>query len=128
MKTAASNRRKVCATCRYCAALPEAYESPRGLVYGYCYKYGTPRAVGTRSAGCSSWISSGRRRLSDTQMAAVILHTLKIWEGWGDTRLNRLMSRTAETLREMQGDEVARGYSADDLVKEYEKFLQKMEG
>ena len=115
--------RKICANCKYAAWFTAPYTAPSGLkIYGYCHRYGAPRPIQQRGFRCISHALCGRQTLTGIQMAAVILHTLRTWDGWGETRLTRLTEHARVTLEDMAGGEFSRGFAPDDLVGEYEKY------
>ena len=126
MPTNAINRRKLCANCKYAAMLAEPFETPRGYIYGYCYKYGHAQPIGGRGMCCSSYVHSDSKALTAKETAAMICHILHLYDGWGEARLRRLFRRLREELKEMEkSDSIIKPYAAEDVVKTYQRIIEE---
>ena len=121
---AAQRSRPVCANCKYAILFQEPYDFGGRIAYGICIK--KDRDISMLWSACPKHAPSERRAPSPEQTVALLLHTLKQWDGWGETRRKRLITRAAETLQEMQGSELIRPFTFADLEKEYEEEIKPL--
>ena len=122
---AAQRSRPICATCKRAALFQEPIEAKERLVYGICFAKG--RDIAMLWSGCPAYAPAESRSLSPAQTAALLLHTLHLYDGYGSGRLTRLAERAAALHAEMRtGTETTPSFSAEELVKKYQEVIDKL--
>lgn len=114
--------KKLCTECKHYAALAAPYEYGTGMeCLGYCHLNGYPKPIFFKGSRCTEFAPTDKRAYTEQELLAIVLYTLKTWQGWGTVRQSNLIQQVKGAINDMQGSEILSGFTPNDLIKALKK-------
>lgn len=114
--------KRLCTECEHYAALAAPFEHKTGIeCLGYCHLIGYPKPIFFKGSRCTEFAPTDKRAYTEQELLAIVLYTLKTWQGWGAVRQGNLIQQIRGTIHDMQGSEILSGFTPNELIRALKK-------